>query len=302
MDLRTVVYLLVGTLLLTIVFIEIYKRLKPKPLAIVISEIENREAHLSQAEKRQKKFNSFYMRAQRVNWQIPKTYQQTWATIGIIVGGIAAFIGNSILYLFVGLALGLFYPFLQLRKKEEAFQMELPLRAEQAINAIEQQMQGDIPIFHAIKAAVPYMQSPLKEEYKKAVDKVEKASVPLQKALEDIPVKLDLPQLEYFHMIVEIAEETEERAREIVRDCSDMLRRQQQYTNRYMRATGTSRKEMTMMTWLVISMVASFTFMLPDNFPSLGPIQKILDVIVVILSVWISWVYRKKLNPRNLFY
>lgn len=296
-------YFLLGTLILVFIFYEIGKRFKKKPVALVLAEFENNEMKLSDEERKKRKYNSFQMRAQRVNWIIPKTYQQTWAIIGIVVGGIAGFFGNSVFYVLAGVVGGLIYPFFQLRRREEAYQMELPLRAEQAINAVEQQMQADIPIFHAIKAAVPFMQSPLREEYQRAVDKVEKASIPLKKALEEIPGRLDLPQLEYFHMIVEVAEATEERAREIVRNASDMLRRQQKQANRFNRETSESRKEMNMMLGLVVVMVTSFTLLLPDNVPFVGtPLHRIMDGLVIGLSIWVVWVYRKKLNPRNIFF
>ncbi|MFF0828872.1 type II secretion system F family protein [Brevibacillus sp. NPDC003359] len=296
------VFWIIGTILLMVVFYQISKRFKKKSLALLISEQENIEKDMSDEDRRKRRLNSFRMRAERVNWLIPPNYQQTWAVIGFVIGGIGGFVGNSALYILAGIAFGLFFPFFQLKKREEAFQQELPLRAEQAINAVEQQMQADIPIFHAIKAAVPYMQSPLKEEYQKAVDGVEKAGMGLQKALEDIPIRLDLPQLEYFHMIVEVAEETQEKAREIVRDCSDLLRRQQKNANRYLRETSESRKEMNMMFGLVVVMVGSFTFMLPSSGPlAVGPIQNIMDGVVLTLSAWITWTYRKKLNPRNLF-
>ena len=167
---------------------------------------------------------------------------------------------------------------------------------------MEQQLHGDIPIFHALKAAVPYMQDPIKREYEKAVEKVEKGGVPLRKAVEEIPARLGLPQLEYFHLILEVAEETEEKAIDIIRDASDVLRRQQKHANRYNQEIQDSKKEMTMMYGLVIVMVLSFVFMLPEQVPFAGSIfHRALDVFVVGGAGWILWVYRKKIQSKNLF-
>lgn len=295
-------YFIIGTFLLFLVFTEIANRLKEKPLSILISQREESERHISAEEKKKKINSSFSVRAQRVNWQISKGYQQGWFILGTISGSVGYAIFSNVLVLLAGITLGIMIPYILLRSKEEKFADELPLRAEQAINAIEQQMQADIPIFHAIKAAIPFMQSPLKEEYQKAINKVEQASIPLKKALEDIPHRLDINQLEYFHMIVEIAEETEEKARDIVRDASDMLRRQQKHTIRYHREVNGSKKESLYMFYLIVVMVASLHFMLPDNNPmSGGPIQMIMNVVVIGITGWTTWTYRKKLQAKNLF-
>ena len=95
------------------------------------------------------------------------------------------------------------------------------------------------------------MQEPLKSKYEKVVEKVEKTGIPLKRALEGIPEELGLPQLEYFHIILEVAEETEEKARDIISDASDMIRRQQKQANRLKREIASSRSEMKMMFGLV---------------------------------------------------
>ncbi|WP_374724088.1 hypothetical protein [Calidifontibacillus erzurumensis] len=298
-------YFIIGSILLAFVLLEILKRIKKKPLTVIIAQQEKIEDDLLKKEKkkREKEYNSFYNRAKRVNWNIPKNYQQTILVIFSIIGGVIGFILEQKFIVLGGIAIGLFYPYLQLRKKEEIFQNELPLRAEQAINAVEQQLHGDITIFDALKAAVPFMQSPFKEEYGKAVEKVEKAGIPLKRAVSDIPARLGLPQLEYFHMILEVAEETEEKASEIIRDASDLLRRQQKKTNEYNQAVADSKKEMKMMFILVVVMVVSFMFLLPDDrIPFAGsPIHRLLDMASIGITGWVTWSYLKKLQAKNLF-
>lgn len=297
------IYFVVGTIILAIVFYEIAKRFKKEPLSkVLIGYEQSGNKDRKQEKEKKKKNNSFEMRAKRVNWDVPKTYRQNWFILGAVVGSVGAFLVDSFIVALGGVVIGIAMPNLQLRKKEDAFEEELPLRVEQAINAIEQQITADIPIFEALKQAVPYMQSPIKEEYDKVIEKVERANIPLKKALEDIPERLGLPQLEYFHIILEVAEETEEKTPEIIRDASDMFRRQQKHTNRYNAEVAGSKKEMKMMLGLIIAMVAAFTFMLPDDLEMIDPtLQNILNVIVIGLSVWSTFSYSKKLRAKNLF-
>lgn len=297
------IYFVVGTIILAIVFYEIAKRFKKEPLSkVLIGYEQSGNKDRKQEKEKKKKNNSFEMRAKRVNWDVPKTYRQNWFILGAVGGSVGAFLVDSFIVALGGVVIGIAMPNLQLRKKEDAFEEELPLRVEQAINAIEQQITADIPIFEALKQAVPYMQSPIKEEYDKVIEKVERANIPLKKALEDIPERLGLPQLEYFHIILEVAEETEEKTPEIIRDASDMFRRQQKHTNRYNAEVAGSKKEMKMMLGLIIAMVAAFTFMLPDDLEMIDPtLQNILNVIVIGLSVWSTFSYSKKLRAKNLF-
>lgn len=301
------VYFIIGGMFLIFLFVEIYKRFEKKPTSVLIARGES-DAELNKEEKKKKakakkESESFANRAHRVNWKLPKGYQQTVFIVFAVAGGIATVVVDTIMLLFAGIFLGLFYPHLQLRKREEAFDNEMPLRAEQAINAVEQQVQGDVPIFHALKNAVPYMQEPVKAEYKKAVDRIEKGSVPLERAVEGIPVRLGVPQLEYFHMILAVAQETEEKPSEIIRDASDMLRQQQKQTNRYNNEVRESKKEMKMMFGLVIVMVGSFILMLPEEqIPFAGtPLHRAMDISVIGLCGMVTWKYLKEIQAKNLF-
>lgn len=295
-------YFIVGAIFLSYVLFEIYRRVKRKPLSFVISEQENAISYESNEKKVKNKKLGFYERAHRVNFNVKRGYQQTVFMVFTVIGGVVGFILSQPIFIIAGIGIGLFYPYYKLNKMEEEYQNELPLRAEQAINAVEQQLHGDIPIFDALKNAVPYMQEPLRTEYGKAVESVEKTSLSMKKALEDIPHKLQLPQLEYFHMILEVAEQTEEKATEIIRDASDVLRRQQKHMNRYNQETIDSKKEMTFMFYLLVSMVVSFIFLLPDSMPfANSPLHRALDVFAIGGSAIITWIYRKKIQAKNLF-
>jgi Flp pilus assembly protein TadB len=196
----------------------------------------------------------------------------------------------------------MFVPYYQLSQKEEAYFDELPMRADQALGAVEQQIESDIPIFEALKQAVPYMQEPLKEKYEKVVEKVDKTGIPLKRALEGIPDELGLAQLEYFHIILEVAEETEEKARDIISDASDTIRKQQKQANRLKREIAASKSEMKMMFVLVCVMVGSFVFMSPSSLHFSDSLtSKILDVAVISLSGWSVWSTLKKIQTKNLF-
>lgn len=291
-------FYLLGFIIMAYVFFEIYKRTRRVPLAIFISQQERAAATVNTKVKKDK----FSDRAERTGWKVSQNYLERWLVIGLILGGITAFYFQSWL-LFIGFtAFGLFYPHYQLRQKEEAYYDELPLRADQALGAVEQQIDSDIPIFDALKQAVPYMQEPLRSKYEKVVEKVGQTGIPLKRALEGIPEELDLPQLEYFHIILEVAEETEEKAKEIISDASETIRRQQKQATRLKREVATSKSEMKMMFMLVCVMVGSFAFMLPDSIPFKGTVlNKAMDIGSIALSGWIVWYSLKNIQAKNLF-
>ncbi len=289
---------------LIFVLYEIVKRIQRKPLSVVMAQNEEDSPSVNKKEKkkRQKENESFHSRAKRVNWQVKQLYQQNIFIAATVGSSIVAFILEMPSLILAGIAAGLFFPYYQLKKKEDAFDRELPLRAEQAINAVEQQMQSDIPTFEALKKATAYMQSPIKEEYEKAIEKIERANIPIKQAVEHIPEKLNLSELEYFHMILEVAEETEEKAGDIIRDSSDTLRRRQKHRTRLIQEIASSMTEMKWMFWLVVIMVLSFRFMLDERIiPFAGtPFHLAIDLICVTISGWVTWSYMKKLKPRNI--
>lgn len=306
----SIIYFLVGTIFLIFVVREIVVRIKKKPLSVIMTQQE--EGRTSDDKKKQKKkekeYKSFQQRAKRVNWDVSPTYQQNSFIVALIGSAVIAFVFDELIIVLLGIAAGIFYPFYQLGKKEDEYDSELPLRAEQAVNAVEQQMQSDIPTFEALKKAVPYMQEPLKSEYEKAVERIERANMPIKRAVEDIPKRLNLSELEYFHQILEVAEETEERAVEIVRDSSDTIRRRQKQRTRLLDSIASSVLEMKLMFGLVVVMVLSYRVMLKimsadvtDMIPLVGtPIHFIMDLLCIGIAAWVTWDYMKKLKPRNI--
>jgi Flp pilus assembly protein TadB len=297
--LRPELFYIGGAIVAAYVFYEIYKRTKRVPLAISISQQERNTNH---TEVKKKKQDSFAVRAERAGWKVGRNYLERWLIIGLVLGGLLGFYMESWL-LFAGFVLlGLVYPHYQLRQKEEEYYDELPLKADQALGAVEQQIDSDIPIFEALKQAVPYMQEPLKSKYEKVVEKVEKTGIPLNKALDGIPEELDLSQLEYFHIILEVAQETEEKAKEIISDASETIRRQQKQATRLKREVAMSKTEMKMMFGLVCVMVGSFALMLPDALPFKGTaLNKGMDIGSIVLSGWVVWSSLKKIQSKNLF-
>lgn len=291
-------FYLLGGIFAVYVLYEIRKRMKKVPLAILIARQESTAPVVDEAKKQ----NSFTKRAERVGWDVSRTYLETWFLAGLILGGAGGFFLKNWIILVVGVVIGMVYPYYQLRQKEEQYFDELPLRADQALGAVEQQIDADIPIFDALKQAVPYMQEPLRSKYERVTEKVEKTGIPLKRALEGIPEEVGLSQLEYFHIILEVAEETEEKVRDIISDASETIRRQQKQANRLKREVATSKSEMKMMFVLVCIMVGSFAFMLPNTIPIKGTIvNKVLDMGSISLSAWITWVYLKKIQAKNLF-
>ncbi|WP_018213681.1 type II secretion system F family protein [Desulfitobacterium hafniense] len=292
------IFFILGGMTLAYVFYEIFKRTRKVPLAILVARQENAPLKVDVT----KKENSFNKRAERVGWAVGRNYLEFMLMLGVVIGGVAAFYFKTWVPLVVGIAAGMFYPYYKLSQKEELYFDELPTRADQALGAVEQQIDSDIPIFDALKQAVPYMQQPLRQKYEKVTEKVEKTGMPLKRALEGIPEELGLAQLEYFHIILEVAEETEEKAREIISDASDTIRRQQKQANRLKREIAMSKSEMKMMFVLVLVMVASFSFMLPDTVPIKGTIiQKGLNIAVIGISGWTTWATLKKIQAKNLF-
>lgn len=306
----SIVYFLLGTIFLIYIIREIVVRIKRKPLSVVMTQQEEgrTSADKKKKKKEEKEHQSFQQRAKRVNWDISPNYQQNSLIIALIISSILAFVFEEMIIIVLGIAIGLFYPFYELRKKEDKYDSELPLRAEQAINAVEQQMQSDIPTFEALKKAVPYMQEPLKSKYEKAIERVERANMPIKKAVADISKKLNLSELEYFHMILEVAEETEERAVEIIRDSSDTIRRRQKQRTRLLEAISSSVAEMKLMLGLVVMMILSYRLLLKfmpgnvtDMIPLIGtPVHFIMDVLCIGFAAWITWVYMNKLKPRKI--
>ena len=295
-----IIYYVLGFFVLAYIFVEIAKRIKKVPVAILISRQENKQIEV--VEKKKVKQVSFAKRAERVSWITGRNYLQYWFVAGTAIGGISGYVFDNIIFLIAGVVVGLFYPYYQLWQKEEMYENELPLVAEQAINAVEQQLTSDVPIFDALKAAIPYMSEPLKSKYEKACEKVEKTGMSLSKAIEKIPEEVGLPQLEYFHIILEVAEETEEKSRDIISDASETLRRQQKQATRLQREVATSKSEMKMMFMLVCVMVVSFIFMLPESIPFTGStLHRFLDVFSISVSAWVTWTYLKKIHARNIF-
>ena len=291
-------FYLLGAVITAYVFTEIYKRSRKIPLAILIARQENAPPVVDIT----KKENSFTKRAERVGWNVGRNYLEVMLLAGVILGGIVAFFLKTWVPLVIFVPVGMFVPYYQLSQKEEAYFDELPMRADQALGAVEQQIESDIPIFEALKQAVPYMQEPLKEKYEKVVEKVDKTGIPLKRALEGIPEELGLAQLEYFHIILEVAEETEEKARDIISDASDTIRKQQKQANRLKREIAASKSEMKMMFVLVCVMVGSFVFMSPSSLHFSDSLtSKILDVAVISLSGWSVWSTLKKIQTKNLF-
>ena len=291
-------FYLLGAVITAYVFTEIYKRSRKIPLAILIARQENAPPVVDIT----KKENSFTKRAERVGWNVGRNYLEVMLLAGVILGGIVAFFLKTWVPLVIFVPVGMFVPYYQLSQKEEAYFDELPMRADQALGAVEQQIESDIPIFEALKQAVPYMQEPLKEKYEKVVEKVDKTGIPLKRALEGIPDELGLAQLEYFHIILEVAEETEEKARDIISDASDTIRKQQKQANRLKREIAASKSEMKMMFVLVCVMVGSFVFMSPSSLHFSDSLtSKILDVAVISLSGWSVWSTLKKIQTKNLF-
>jgi Flp pilus assembly protein TadB len=291
-------FYLLGAVITAYVFTEIYKRSRKIPLAILIARQENAPPVVDIT----KKENSFTKRAERVGWNVGRNYLEVMLLAGVILGGIVAFFLKTWVPLVIFVPVGMFIPYYQLSQKEEAYFDELPMRADQALGAVEQQIESDIPIFEALKQAVPYMQEPLKEKYEKVVEKVDKTGIPLKRALEGIPEELGLAQLEYFHIILEVAEETEEKARDIISDASDTIRKQQKQANRLKREIAASKSEMKMMFVLVCVMVGSFVFMSPSSLHFSDSLtSKILDVAVISLSGWSVWSTLKKIQTKNLF-
>lgn len=287
-----------GAIMMAYVFYEIYKRAQKVPLAILIARQENAPLVVDITKKK----DSFGKRAERVSWDVGSSYLEVSLLGGMIIGGVASFFFKTWIPLAIFGPLGMAYPYYQLSQKEEAYYDELPMRADQALGAVEQQIDSDIPIFEALKQAVPYMQEPLKSKYEKVVEKVEKTGIPLKRALEGIPEELGLPQLEYFHIILEVAEETEEKARDIITDASDMIRRQQKQANRLKREIAASKSEMKMMFGLVCVMVGSYILMSPDSVQFTKTFaSKVLDVAVIGLSGWSVWSTLKKIQTKNLF-
>lgn len=260
-------------------------------------------AHVKKDKERKRKNASFLKRANRVNWDISKTYQQTTFIIFVVIGAAASLLADSLVFIIGGVAIGLYYPYMQLQKREDAYQSELPFRAEQAINAVEQQINDDIPTFDALKKAVPYMQSPIREEYQKAVEMIETMNISISKAVEDIPSRLNLPQLEYFHLILGVAEETEDKAADIIADASEMIRRRQKHRQRFMQEVASSLSEMKMMFYLIVMMVGTFFFMLdPEQIPLAGsPVHRALDILVIGGSGFFVWKYSKKMKEESQF-
>ena len=291
-------FFLVGGIVAAYVFYEIYQRSRKVPLAILVARLE-RESPVVDVTK---KANSFSKRAERVGWDVGRNYLEVWFLAGSILGGVASFMMKNWIPLALAIPAGMFWPYYKLGQKEELYFDELPMRADQALGAVEQQIESDIPIFEALKQAVPYMQEPLRSKYEKVVEKVEKTGIPLKRALEGIPEELGLSQLEYFHIILEVAEETEEKARDIISDASDTIRRQQKQSNRLKREVASSKSEMKMMFGLVCVMVGSFIFMMPSNLPFKdSPVSKILDVVTIAVSGWSTWSSLKKIQAKNLF-
>ncbi|WP_051302496.1 type II secretion system F family protein [Salibacterium aidingense] len=293
-------YFIAGGLLLGFVIQEIFRRIKRKPLSTVIIEHEKKDGIPTQ--KKARGLQSFKNRAERVNWNVKATYQQSVFIGATIASAVAALIFDFLLLILAGVVLGLFLPYYQLKKKEDAYMMELPLRAEQAVNAVEQQMQSDIPTFEALKKATAYMQSPIREEYVKAVEKIERANMPIKKAVEPIPDKLQLPQLEYFHMILEVAEDTEEKAADIIRDASDTLRRKEKQRGRLLQEIKDSLTEMKWMYVLVVVMVLSLRVLLDGQYlPFIGtPLHLVLDIVFVALASIVTWKFMQKLRPSKV--
>ena len=280
------------------VFHEIYKCTRKVPLAILIARQENSPPVVDITKKK----DSFGKRAERVGWDVGQNYLEVSLLVGVILGGIASFVLKTWMPLAIFAPLGMAFPYYKLSQKEEVYFDELPMRADQALGAVEQQIDSDIPIFEALKQAVPYMQEPLKSKYEKVVEKVEKTGIPLKRALEGIPEELGLAQLEYFHIILEVAEETEEKARDIISDASDMIRRQQKQANRLKREIASSRSEMKMMFGLVCVMVGSYIYMSPSSVKFTSTLaSKVLDVAVIGLSGWSVWSTLKKIQTKNLF-
>lgn len=293
-------YFLLGGIFLTFLFYLIYQRIRQRKSAFATwleYDVTNKRKKKEQSEK-----SSFYERAHYVNWKVGRSYQQNVFILFTILGAVCAYVFHMPLMLLAGMVLGLYYPFYQLHKREDEFSNELPLRAEQAINAVEQQMQNDIPTFEALKKAVPHMQSPLRELYQEAVDRIERTNVSMEKALEHIPKKLQMKQLEYFHLILKVAEETEDKAAEIIRDCSDTLRRRQKHRIRYMNEVSSSITEMRLFLLLIIVMVIAYQLLLdPTVVPLAGTIfHHILNVLVIGVQIWVTWIYTKKLKARNV--
>lgn len=293
-------YFVAGGIFLSYLLLLVYERIKKRKSASVLwleYDRSNKNKKKEQVEK-----SSFYERAHHVNWNVSKTYQQNVLIFVTVIGAIVAYTLKMPMILLGSLVLGLYVPFHQLHKREDEFSNELPLRAEQAINAVEQQMQNDIPTFEALKKAVPHMQSPLRELYQEAVDRIERTNVSMEKALEDIPKKLQMKQLEYFHLILKVAEETEDKAAEIIRDCSDTLRRRQQHRIRYINEVSSSITEMKLFLLLIIVMVIAYQLLLdPTVVPLAGTIyHHALNVLVIGFQIWVTWIYAKKLKPRNI--
>ena len=289
---------LLGGIVLAYVFYEIYKRTRKIPLAILIARQENAPPVIDITKKQ----DSFSKRAERVGWDAGRNYLEISLLVGAVIGAIASYAFKSWMPLVIFVPVGMVFPYYKLSQKEEIYFDELPMCADQALGAVEQQIDSDIPIFEALKQAVPYMQEPLKSKYEKVVEKVEKTGIPLKRALEGIPEELGLAQLEYFHVILEVAEETEEKARDIISDASDMIRRQQKQANRLKREIASSRSEMKLMFGLVCVMVGSYIFMSPSSLKFTQTLaSKVLDVAIIGFSGLSVWSTLKKIQTKNLF-
>lgn len=290
-----IIFYILAFISLAIVIREVYKRTRKVPLVKVMA----RQEALPQEQEIKE---TFEQRAARIGWEVDKGYRSKCMVIAIVAGSVMAFVMQTWLPIPILIAAGFMIPRYRLSQREEAYYDELPLKAEQALGTVEQQIDSDIPIFDALKQAIPYMQEPLKSKYAKVVEKVEKTGIPLQQALEGIPAELNLPQLEYFHIILEVAQETEEKAREIISDASETIRRQQRQAVRFKQEVSASRTETKLMFGLVCVMVGSLFLMLPDTLPLKGtPFNIALDVGAITLSGWITWMSLRSIQAKNIF-
>lgn len=298
-----IVLLIAGACLVLLLLIVGENRFEKKyPAICYLTKRKNKKRNIIGGVKRLSisPVNRYVRMARDVGWQVKPHEVIGLVIVGMAIGvGFGMVMGNEILAV-GGLSLGYIFPMYVLATLAEKRKSVLSMQLESAMSIVSTAFSVYGNVMDTLKASIPLMESPIKDEFQRVVQEVE-SGTSLEEALMRMERRVGRKELVMFNRILVIAENAGGKVGDVLQKCARLVAENRLLKSDLEAEITQVRQDTRIMFGVTIVTVLFFRFANSELYVFYQKTNgKILLTVLFGLAMFIVYLAGKVAKPKEL--
>ena len=242
----------------------------------------------------------YIRKAKDVGWDVRPYEVVGISIVGLVMGvGFGMFMGNEILAV-GGLSLGYLFPQYILNTMAEKKKAAISMQLESAMNTISSSFDVHGNVLDTLKASIPLMDLPVKDEFQRVVQEVE-SGVSLEDALAGMEKRVGKKELVMFNRVTVIAENAGGKAGNVLQKCAKLVAENRLLKSDLEAEMAQVKQDTRIMFVLTIVFLVFFRITNSELFAFYKKSHgKVLMLVLLGLGMFIVYIAGKAARPKEL--